>query len=260
MPEEINRILTDALADLLFTTEESANRNLANEGVAPGKVFFVGNLMIDSLVRALKIARPFSLRSELGLGEKPYAVLTLHRPSNVDNGDQLRATLDAIAELAHRIPVVFPAHPRTARNIEAFGLKAVRTWQGGSIHGPGLCMMPPASYLDFLDLMQHAVMVITDSGGVQEETTYLGVPCLTYRDNTERPVTISMGTNRVVGCDPQHLLLNALEVLESAPHRPGRSAPLRPPLWDGRTAPRIVGILKEVWQRDPACAAERVPL
>jgi UDP-N-acetylglucosamine 2-epimerase (non-hydrolysing) len=260
MPEEINRILTDALADLLFTTEESANRNLANEGVAPGKVFFVGNLMIDSLVRALKIARPFSLRSELGLGEKPYAVLTLHRPSNVDNGDQLRATLDAVAELAHRIPVVFPAHPRTAKNIEAFGLKAVKTWQGGSIHGPGLCMMPPASYLDFLDLMQHAVMVITDSGGVQEETTYLGVPCLTYRDNTERPVTISMGTNRVVGCDPQHLLLNALEVLESAPHRPGRSAPLRPPLWDGRTAPRIVGILKEVWQRDPACAVERVPL
>jgi UDP-N-acetylglucosamine 2-epimerase (non-hydrolysing) len=260
MPEEINRILTDALADLLFTTEESANRNLANEGVAPGKVFFVGNLMIDSLVRALKIARPFSLRSELGLGEKPYAVLTLHRPSNVDNGDQLRATLDAVAELAHRIPVVFPAHPRTAKNIEAFGLKAVKTWQGGSIHGPGLCMMPPASYLDFLDLMQHAVMVITDSGGVQEETTYLGVPCLTYRDNTERPVTISMGTNRVVGCDPQHLLLNALEVLESAPHRPGRSAPRRPPRWDGRTAPRIVGILKEVWQRDPACAAERVPL
>jgi UDP-N-acetylglucosamine 2-epimerase (non-hydrolysing) len=260
MPEEINRILTDALADLLFTTEESANRNLANEGVAPGKVFFVGNLMIDSLVRALKIARPFSLRSELGLGEKPYAVLTLHRPSNVDNGDQLRATLDAVADLAHRIPVVFPAHPRTAKNIEAFGLKAVKTWQGGSIHGPGLCMMPPASYLDFLDLMQHAVMVITDSGGVQEETTYLGVPCLTYRDNTERPVTISMGTNRVVGCDPQHLLLNALEVLESAPHRPGRSAPLRPPLWDGRTAPRIVGILKEVWQRDPAYAVERVPL
>jgi UDP-N-acetylglucosamine 2-epimerase (non-hydrolysing) len=260
MPEEINRILTDALADLLFTTEESANRNLANEGVAPGKVFFVGNLMIDSLVRALKIIRPFSLRSELGLGEKPYAVLTLHRPSNVDNGDQLRATLDAVAELAQRIPVVFPAHPRTARNIEAFGLKAVKTWQGGSIHGPGLCMMPPASYLDFLDLMQHAVMVITDSGGVQEETTFLGVPCLTYRDNTERPITISMGTNRVVGCDPQHLLLNALEVLENAPARPGRPAPLRPPLWDGRTAPRIVGILKEVWQREPACAGERVPL
>ncbi len=263
MPEEINRILTDALADLLFTTEESANRNLANEGIAPGKVFFVGNLMIDSLVRALKIARPFSLRSELGLGEKPYAVLTLHRPSNVDNKDELRRTLDAISELAQRIPVVFPAHPRTARNIDAFDLKAMRTWQGGAIHGPGLCMMPPASYLDFLDLMQHAVMVITDSGGVQEETTFLGVPCLTYRDNTERPITISMGTNRVVGCDPQHLLLNALEVLEvleSAPHRQGRSTPLRPPLWDGRTAPRIVGILKEVWQRDPACAAERVPL
>jgi UDP-N-acetylglucosamine 2-epimerase (non-hydrolysing) len=260
MPEELNRILTDALADMLFTTEESANRNLANEGVAPGRVFFVGNLMIDSLVRALKIAQPFSLRSELGLGEKPYAVLTLHRPSNVDNEDQLRRTLDAMSELAQRIPVIFPAHPRTARNIDAFDLKAMRTWQGGPLHGPGLCMMPPASYLDFLDLMQHAVMVITDSGGVQEETTYLGVPCLTYRDNTERPVTVSMGTNTVIGCDPQHLLLNALEVLEGAPHRQGRSAPLRPPLWDGRTAPRIVGILKEVWHRDGACAAERVPL
>ncbi len=260
MPEELNRILTDALADLLFTTEESANRNLADEGVAPGKVFFVGNLMIDSLVRALKMTRLSCLRSELGLDEKPYAVLTLHRPSNVDNEDQLRRTLEAIAEIAQRLPVVFPAHPRTARNIDAAGLTTARTWHGGPLPGPGLCMMPPASYLDFLDLMQHAVMVITDSGGVQEETTYLGVPCLTYRDNTERPVTISMGTNRVIGCDPQHLLLNALEVLEGAPHRQDRSAPLRPPLWDGRTAPRIVGILKEVWHRDGACAAERVPL
>ena len=248
MPEEINRILTDALADLLFTTEESANRNLANEGVAPGKVFFVGNLMIDSLVRALKIPWASSLRSELGLDGKPYVVLTLHRPSNVDNGDQLRRTLEAIAEVAQRIPVVFPAHPRTARNIEAAGLSSARVWKGGPLPGPGLWMMPPASYLDFLDLIQHAVMVITDSGGVQEETTFLGVPCLTYRDNTERPVTVSMGTNRVVGCDPHHLLLAALEVLESAPQAKGRSA-LRPPLWDGRTAPRIVRVLKEVWQQ-----------
>jgi UDP-N-acetylglucosamine 2-epimerase (non-hydrolysing) len=260
MPEEINRILTDALSDLLFTTEESANRNLANEGVAPDKVFFVGNLMIDSLVRALKIARPSSLRSELGLRAKPYLVLTLHRPSNVDNGDELKRTLEAIAEIAQRIPVVFPAHPRTARNIEAAGLSAVRAWRGGLLPGHGLWMMPPASYLDFLDLIQHAVMVITDSGGVQEETTFLGVPCLTYRENTERPVTVSMGTNRVVGCDPQQLLLRALETLENAHHRQDRSAPIRPPLWDGRTAPRIVRVLKEAYQRDPACTAERVPL
>ena len=257
MPEEINRVLTDAVADLLFTTEESANRNLANEGIDPGKVFFVGNLMIDSLVSALQVARPSCLRSELGLEGKPYAVLTLHRPSNVDNEDQLTRTLDAIFEVAQRIPIVFPAHPRTARNIEAAGLTAMRSWTGVPLPcGTGLWMMPPASYLDFLDLMQHAVMVITDSGGVQEETTFLGVPCLTYRDTTERPVTVSMGTNRVVGCDPQHLLLNSLEVLQEAPQGP---AIARPPLWDGRTASRIVQILKEVWQGDLACAGGRGP-
>jgi UDP-N-acetylglucosamine 2-epimerase (non-hydrolysing) len=259
MPEEINRVLTDAMADLLFTTEESANRNLANEGVDPGKVFFVGNLMIDSLTNALQVERPSCLRSELGLEGKPYAVLTLHRPSNVDNEQQLTRTLDAIFELAQHIPIVFPAHPRTAHNIEAAGLAAIRTWTGGRLPETGLWMMPPASYLDFLDLMQHAVMVITDSGGVQEETTFLGVPCLTYRDTTERPVTVSMGTNRVVGCDPQRLLLNALEVLQEAGDGQARSAPSRPPLWDGRTASRIVQILKEVWQGDLACAGGRGP-
>jgi UDP-N-acetylglucosamine 2-epimerase (non-hydrolysing) len=263
MPEEINRILTDALSDLLFTTEESANQNLANEGVAPDKVFFVGNLMIDSLVRALKIERSSSLRSELGLTARPYVVLTLHRPSNVDNGDELKRTLEAIAEVAQRIPVVFPAHPRTAHNIEAAreaaGLSAARVWKGGLLPVRGLWMMPPAPYLDFLDLVQHAVMVITDSGGVQEETTFLGVPCLTYRENTERPVTVSMGTNRVVGCDPDHLLLNALELLESANRGKGGSPPVHPALWDGRTAPRIVSVLKEALQRDPACTEERVP-
>jgi len=269
MPEEINRVLTDALSDFLFTTEESANRNLANEGVAPDKVFFVGNLMIDSLVRALKIARPSSLRLELGLRAKPYAVLTLHRPSNVDHGDELKRTLEAIAEIAERLPVVFPAHPRTARNIEAAageaaGPSAIRVWKGGLLPERGLWMMPPASYLDFLDLIGHAVMVITDSGGVQEETTFLGIPCLTYRENTERPVTVSMGTNRVVGCDPQHLLLSALETIENAQHNQDRSAlirpaPTRPPLWDGRTAPRIVRVLKEAYQRDPACTGEHVP-
>ncbi len=217
MPEEINRILTDALAEVLFTTEESAGRNLANEGIDPGKVFFVGNLMIDSLVRALEIPRASSLRLEMGLSEKPYAVLTLHRPANVDDPDQLRRTLEAVAEVAQRIPVVFPAHPRTARNIEAMaGAGVVSTWNGGPVPGRGVWMMPPASYLDFLDLMQHAVLVITDSGGVQEETTFLGVPCITYRENTERPVTVSMGTNRVVGCDPHQLLRSALEMLESA--------------------------------------------
>jgi UDP-N-acetylglucosamine 2-epimerase (non-hydrolysing) len=248
MPEEINRILTDSVSDLLFTTEESGNRNLANEGVAPGKVFFVGNLMIDSLVMAMERARESTLRSELGLNAQRYAVLTLHRPSNVDDLDHLTRTLDAIAQIAQRVPVLFPAHPRTARNIAQAGLKAVRTWEGGEIHGPALWMMPAASYLDFLDLLQHAVMVITDSGGVQEETTFLGVPCLTYRENTERPVTVSMGTNKVVGCDPDRLLHSALEVLENSQPGPDRSAPVRPPLWDGQTAPRIVRILREYWR------------
>jgi UDP-N-acetylglucosamine 2-epimerase (non-hydrolysing) len=261
MPEEINRVLTDVVADLLFTTEESANRNLANEGVDPGKVFFVGNLMIDSLVSALQVARPSCLRSELGLEGKPYAVLTLHRPSNVDNEEQLTRTLDAIFEVAQRVPIVFPAHPRTARNIESARLTAIKTWTGGPLPagGAGLWMMPPASYLDFLDLIQHAVMVITDSGGVQEETTFLGVPCLTYRDTTERPITVSMGTNRVVGRDPQHLLLNALEVLQEAGQGQARAVASRPPLWDGRAASRIVQILKEVWQGDLASAGGRGP-
>jgi UDP-N-acetylglucosamine 2-epimerase (non-hydrolysing) len=258
MPEEINRILTDALADVLFTTEESAGRNLANEGIDPGKIFFVGNLMIDSLVRALEIPLESSLRLDMALSEKPYAVLTLHRPTNVDNPDQLRRTLEAIAEVAQRIPVVFPAHPRTARTIEAApGLGVASTWNGGPLPGRGVWMTPPASYLDFLDLIHHAVMVITDSGGVQEETTFLGVPCITYRENTERPVTVSLGTNRVVGCDPHQLLRSALDVLESANSQP-RSTRVCPPLWDGRTAARIVPILKQVFCRSDT--AERVPL
>jgi UDP-N-acetylglucosamine 2-epimerase (non-hydrolysing) len=256
MPEEINRVLTDALSDLLFTTEESGNLNLANEGIDPGKVFFAGNLMIDSLVKALKVERASSLRQELRLKAQAYAVLTLHRPSNVDHRDQLRRTLEAVGDLAQRIPVVFPAHPRTARNIEAAGLSVTRAWKGGEIPRSGLWMMPPASYLDFLDLIQQAALVITDSGGVQEETTFLGVPCLTYRDKTERPVTVSMGTNTVTGCDPDRMLRRALNLLESD----GRPAHSVPPLWDGQTAPRIVGILKQAWQRDLPYAAERVPL
>jgi UDP-N-acetylglucosamine 2-epimerase (non-hydrolysing) len=258
MPEEINRILTDALSDLLFTTEESGNQNLANEGVAPSKVFFVGNLMIDSLVRALERSPESSLRSELGLNARPYAVLTLHRPSNVDDEDRLRCTLDAIGQIAQRVPVVFPAHPRTARKVDAAKLRTVKTWAGGPLPGSGLWMMPPAPYLDFLSLVQHAVMVITDSGGVQEETTFLGIPCLTYRENTERPVTVSMGTNRVVGCDPQRLLQSALEILEDT--GTVKPAPLRPPLWDGHTAPRIVRILKESWHLNRAAVTKRVPV
>ena len=255
MPEEINRVLTDNLADLLFTTEESAHVHLANEGIASDKVFFVGNLMIDSLLGAMEKSQASLLRAELALNAQEYAVFTLHRPANVDDKAQLEQTLAAVARLAQRIPVIFPAHPRTARNIEAAGLRTVRTWSGGAITEPALWMMPPASYLDFLDLMKHGAMVITDSGGVQEETTFLGVPCLTYRNTTERPVTVSMGTNQVVGCDPRHLLDCALDVLENGGQRGSV-----PPLWDGQTAPRIVQVLKQVWERTLAYDAERVPL
>ena len=248
MPEEINRLLTDAISDLLFTTEESGNRNLAREGVAPEKVFLVGNLMIDSLVGALDLARKSPLRSELGLQPQRYVVLTLHRPSNVDDRNQLTRTLDAIAEISRRVPVLFPAHPRTAAKIAQAGFADVKTWEGGEVPGAGVWMMPPASYLDFLGLVEQAAMVITDSGGVQEETTYLGIPCLTYRNNTERPVTVSMGTNKLVGSDPEQLLRSALELLDNSQLIGQKSDPVRPPLWDGNTAPRIVHILREYWQ------------
>ena len=260
MPEEINRLLTDAISDLLFTTEESGNRNLANEGIASDKVFLVGNLMIDSLVWALHLARESALRSELDLESQRYAVLTLHRPSNVDDKDQLTRTLDAIAQIGQRVPVLFPAHPRTAAKIRQAGLAAVKAWEGAEIREAGIWMMPPASYLDFLGLVEQAAMVITDSGGVQEETTYLGVPCLTYRNNTERPVTVSMGTNKLVGSDPRQLLRSALDLLENPQPGGNRSAPVRPPLWDGRTASRIVRILKEYWNDHLASAQEAVTI
>jgi UDP-N-acetylglucosamine 2-epimerase (non-hydrolysing) len=259
MPEELNRILTDALADVLFTTEESAHQNLEREGVDAGKVYFVGNLMIDSLVRALKIPWPASLRSNLGLQGSDYAVLTLHRPSNVDDPVRLQQTLEAVAELAQRVPVVFPVHPRTSRTLDGAGIHTARVWPGDALPGPGLWRMPPASYLDFLDLVRHARMVMTDSGGVQEETTFLGVPCLTYRENTERPVTVFMGTNRVVGCDPDDLLLAALETLEEPwPSRNG-AKPACPPLWDGQSAPRIVQVMRQVLGSGRPVVAERVP-
>lgn len=245
MPEELNRILTDAIADLLFTTEQSGNINLAREGVDPNKVYFVGNLMIDSLAGTLELARQSSLRQELALPDKGYAMLTLHRPSNVDDGVQLSRTLDAISEISRRVPIIFPGHPRTADRIAQAGITGIHTWERGPIPGSGLWMMPPASYLDFLGLMEKAAMLLTDSGGIQEETTYLGVPCLTYRDNTERPVTVTLGTNRLVGSDPGRLVRMAFDVLDKGFSREDGQPPIIPPLWDGKTAPRVVAILKE---------------
>jgi len=246
MPEEINRLTTDALADLLFTTEESGNENLKREGIPPDKIFFTGNVMIDSLVGALENARRSTILSQLGLRPRQYAVLTLHRPSNVDSPEKFSATLRAIAEFASDIPVIFPVHPRSAARAQQCQIGGMNSWDEKShIQNRGIWTMPPVSYLDFLALVDSSRMVITDSGGIQEETTYLGVPCLTFRENTERPVTVLRGSNRLVGTDPEALVAEARKVLreDSQCHRPP------PPLWDGHAAERIVAVIREYLAR-----------
>jgi UDP-N-acetylglucosamine 2-epimerase (non-hydrolysing) len=244
MPEEVNRVVTDALSDLLFTTESSADTNLAREGVPAYKIFFTGNVMIDSLVSALDSARRSSILRQLGIQPARYALLTLHRPSNVDDRERFAATLRAVAQIAEDIPVMFPVHPRTVSRVADLGI--TRTWDPAvSIEDRGLWTMPPASYLDFLCLMDSTAFVMTDSGGVQEETTFLGVPCLTYRDNTERPVTVTDGTNRLIGTSPENLVAEARKVLRNARQR-ARNGP--PPLWDGHAAERIVEHVRKYLQ------------
>jgi len=236
MPEEINRILTDALADYLFITEEDAAEHLLKEGRPKEAIFFVGNVMIDSLRHFLPIAQKSAIGGELSLKNgvhggnawKRFAVLTLHRPSNVDSTQKLTELLGAIDAVAQEIPVIFPVHPRTQQ----------RLTQAGIQHHPNLKLIPPVGYLDFLCLLSKAALVLTDSGGIQEETTALGVPCLTLRENTERPITISQGTNLLVGTDPAKIVAAAREVL-SGKSKAGRI----PPLWDGHAAERIVEIL-----------------
>ncbi len=230
MPEEINRIVTDALAQYLFTTEREAGENLVREGVARERVFFCGNVMIDTLLRFQGRASQSRIVDDLGLTAGKYALVTLHRPSNVDDAGKLRELLEMLECLAERIPVVFPAHPRTRNMMQAHGLEARR-----------VRMAPPQGYIDFLRLMSAARLVLTDSGGIQEETTILGVPCLTARENTERPVTITQGTNRLAGCHPQTIIQAALETLAHPP-----AASRRPELWDGHAAERIVDTLERV--------------
>ncbi|MDX1502287.1 MAG: UDP-N-acetylglucosamine 2-epimerase (non-hydrolyzing) [Thermoanaerobaculia bacterium] len=240
MPEEINRRLTDVISRWLFATEESAVANLRREGHAGERVFLVGNTMIDSLERHRRRAREKlpELRRRLRLGESAYAVLTLHRPSNVDDAVALDGLLAAFERIGSRLPVLFPVHPRTRARLE--GRPA-----GG---GPGLRLLEPLSYLDFLALMDGARLVLTDSGGIQEETTALGVPCLTLRDNTERPATVELGTNRLVGNDPARILSAVDEELAKPFPRP--SSP--PPLWDGRAAGRILDVLRRDLGPPPA--------
>jgi UDP-N-acetylglucosamine 2-epimerase (non-hydrolysing) len=243
MPEEINRVLTDQISDLLFTTEQEAERNLAREGIPAARVFFVGNVMIDSLLHALPQAVPparlFERYAPPAFHSRPdggFAAATLHRPGNVDDPEALRALLSTFGAIAERLPLVVPLHPRTAHAIEQHGLTPL-------LDAPALLTVPPQPYLVMLGLLKGARLVLTDSGGIQEETTSLGVPCLTLRDNTERPITVSHGTNRVVGTDPATILAAVDEILEGDGKR-GRI----PPLWDGRAAERIAGHLAHCFE------------
>ena len=230
MPEEINRVLTDSISDLLFTTEPAANENLAREGIPADRIHFVGNVMIDTLFRYRERAQHSPILATLGLEIGSYVALTLHRPSNVDSPEALGRLIEALAGIQSEIPVVFPVHPRTRQRLAAMN---------GSLSAcPGLRLIEPLPYLDFVCLMANARCVLTDSGGIQEETTALSVPCLTLRTNTERPITVARGTNRVVGVEPDAIVAAWRLVAE------GRwPAGELPELWDGKAAERIVKIL-----------------
>jgi len=236
MPEEINRILTDQIADVLYTTERQAGDNLLREGIPPQRIVFVGNVMVDTLRNNLDRAKPprETLATAVGApidSALPYGILTLHRPSNVDARDTLEQLLQTIVEASERIQIAFPAHPRTLARIEAFGfLPLLSRGQIG--------LLPPLGYLEMLGLMAGAKLVLTDSGGIQEETTALGVPCLTLRENTERPITISQGTNTLVGTDP-HVVQQAIAEVLSHGAKQGRT----PEYWDGNAAKRIMADL-----------------
>ncbi len=229
MPEEINRVVTDSISDRLYVTEPSGVENLKNEGIADELVHFTGNVMIDTLLRCRAKADASQVHAQLGIKPKNYAAVTLHRPSNVDNPQAFTAILDAFERIAEDMPVVFPMHPRSRANLVAMGL------EGRAAPIDGLKLIEPLGYLDFLKLTADAAVVLTDSGGIQEETTILNVPCLTLRDNTERPVTLTQGTNRLTGNRTEAILTAYHEVRDRPSTR--KEAPQ---LWDGRAAERIV--------------------
>jgi UDP-N-acetylglucosamine 2-epimerase (non-hydrolysing) len=249
MPEEINRIVTDSVSDYLFTTEESANQNLRREGVPESKVHFVGNVMIDTLLRHRAKAKESTILNDLQLFEdsrvRPYAILTLHRPNNVDDAQTFSRMVQSFLDVSRHMPIIFPAHPRTLKQIQESDLGDY--FVDHFMDGPDpwdsrvrIRLVPPLGYLDFLQLMDHAKVVLTDSGGVQEETTILGVPCITLRENTERPATLKHGTNVLVGADPQRIVAEFSRILQEP--RKSKSAP---PYWDGHAARRIVRILSD---------------
>jgi UDP-N-acetylglucosamine 2-epimerase (non-hydrolysing) len=232
MPEEVNRIITDQLSDLLFTPSEDADRNLKAEGIAGNKVHLVGNVMIDTLVHLLPKSQANWYQLLKLYPHERYILVTLHRPVNVDDPVTLAEIMSALETISEQVPVLFPVHPRTKARLNEYGLQP---------KNPRLSILEPLGYLDFLALQEHAVLVLTDSGGIQEETTYLGVPCLTVRANTERPVTISMGTNQLVDSEKLSLVKAMQDRL--ADSRKNKRMPL---LWDGHTAARIVKVFRQV--------------
>ena len=238
MPEEINRVLTDQISDLLFTTERSARDNLIKEGISDTAIHFVGNVMVDTLLSNVERATPYkqtlaNISDEVAnrIDEGAYCVVTLHRPATVDHPDLLKQTLQTIVQVSERTPVVFPIHPRTAKQIETHGLNDI-------LSAANVVCMPALGYLEILGLMKSAKFVMTDSGGLQEETTALGVPCLTLRPSTERPITVSEGTNTIVDIDPVQILSGVDEILLTG----GKSGRV-PEYWDGHAAERIITIL-----------------
>ena len=232
MPEEVNRVLTDQIAELLFTTEASAEANLRREGIAADRIHFVGNVMIDTLLAHRDRARALGVPDTLGLQPGGYGLLTLHRPSNVDDPAVFERLMGAIGQIAEDVPILFPVHPRTRPVVSQSAVTAALARRGR------LRVVDPLGYLEFIGLMEQARVVLTDSGGIQEETTILGVPCLTLRENTERPVTVTHGTNRVAGTQPESIVAAWRDV------RGQRHAPATPPLWDGGAAGRIVEALR----------------
>jgi UDP-N-acetylglucosamine 2-epimerase (non-hydrolysing) len=239
MPEEINRLATDAISDILWTPSPDADENLANEGVAPGRVVRVGNIMMDSYELLRPRIEAARTRERFGLERGGYGVVTLHRPANVDRKETLGPLVDVLGAVAGRVPLVFAVHPRTRASLEKFGL------MGRFAAAPGIHLAEPMGYIEFMGLVTEARLAITDSGGIQEETTYLGIPCLTLRENTERPITISEGTNRLVRLGD---LLRHVKDVEAGKWPTGR----RPALWDGRAAERIVADLRKRFARQRA--------
>ncbi|HUK35794.1 MAG TPA: UDP-N-acetylglucosamine 2-epimerase (non-hydrolyzing) [Vicinamibacterales bacterium] len=229
MPEEINRIVTDRLADILLTPSRDGDENLLREGVPAERIHLVGNIMIDTLFRHLPMATLERVADRISVKAGCYAVVTLHRPSNVDVGDTFMGILSAVAAIASELPVVFPMHPRTQARVKEFGLSEYLT---------NVCVTPPLGYIDFLSLTSHARIVLTDSGGLQEESTALGIPCLTLRENTERPITVTHGTNTVVGTDTSKILEGYRRAVS------GQVANRQPELWDGHTSTRISAVLQ----------------